>query len=219
MKKQTFILNFILFAILFSFSNGYSQEKRMVLKKRKAENGIVTYDTIWKVAVIEKNLDPNSGEFRNDTIWKTEKAKSNSNLTIDNYCPQTSKGTILLCGQFRTSSESQNLAFSGLRIGYFVDKDFAVGFNGNITNFEETNYFISGFLRPYFGNSKKGKFFLDAKISLDNENDDTFGYGLGGGYSFFSNKNLSFDASLGYEKYGEEQGGMVIGFGLQVFIN
>lgn len=208
LKKTTLLLAF---SVISSF--GYSQPKKIKIKERTDNEGKVYWDTTYlTVKKIEKSLD-HYGEQFNDTIWMVDKKEENTKSEI--FYHQTTKGNALLGLNFSNINPEN----SGLSFGYFIGDNFAFNLNGGY-NFSSKYFKAAISLRPYFGSSENGRFFLESNLGIEASKASTStNFGLGSGYDFFINKNVAFELNLGYNKKSNQDGEFGFGMGFLFFIS
>lgn len=210
--KKIYALSTIL--VFFALFTAQGQERKQVIKQHTTKYGETVYDTVWQKLEFHRNMSI-SGEIVIDSSWVDERTDKLSNIE-STLSPQTRKGTVFIGGQV-TSGEA--LGVTGLKLGYFVDNNLSLGVSGQAQLAKGGAFNMSTFLRGYFGQSDKGKLFIDATINtLIMSGSSSFGFGIGTGYTVFINKNFGFDLSASYIKIGQAKGSLGLGFGFQAFI-
>ena len=108
---------------------------------------------------------------------------------------QTQKGTLLLGGNLYVNQYNNESVTAHVQIGGFIQNDLAIG---AVVDYIEDFYF-SAFARKYFGQSEKGKFFLQAQLGSEGE----FAYGATAGYAVFIRPTIAVEFSGTYKHAGE----------------
>lgn len=209
----------------------YSQETRFILKERTTKTGEVVVDTIWQVRKISTKINE-SNEIEKDTTWiKFNKNRTNfalpstsTNLNSNYTASSNENYTIFekgrgFIGVYGNTSVSSSLGIEGVRLGYFVADNQILGGGGQIGFSENSGVNISAFYRSFFGKGTKGKMWGEISsniIAADGET--TFGFGLGSGYTSFLTRSCGFDIGLKYQKLGQNDGDLLINFGLILLV-
>lgn len=158
---------------------------------------------------------------------------------------QTQKGYLMAGGNFGgftyTSSGKQNESYNfnfNPSLGYYVADRLALGgllsvgisgvtsADGKFTT--AANYGLSPFLRYYFGDDERDKYFVQGQFGgggIKQSGEDVtsyIGYGLGLGYNHFFVKAVALEVGLGYSyihpSTGHDQNNFGVSLGLQIFL-
>jgi hypothetical protein len=209
----------------------YSQDTRFILKERTTKTGEVIVDTIWQVRKISTKINE-SNEIVKDTTWiKFNKNRTNLSLPStsenlnSNYIASSKESNTIFekgrgfIGVYGNTSVSSSLGIEGVRLGYFVADNQVLGGGGQIGFSENSGVNISAFYRSFFGKGTKGKMWGELSsniIAADGET--TFGFGLGSGYTSLLTRSCGFDIGLKYQKLGQNDGELLINFGLILLV-
>ena len=138
---------------------------------------------------------------------------------------QTEKGTWLLGGTAGFTSQG-DLSYWNVSpdLGYFIKDKWALGGRASIDGYDNgvdntTSWTFKAFVRPYFGESEMGKFFVDARVGFDNMGstaDTELTYGGGVGYAMFLNRSIALEFGAGYDKTGDFDGKIAASVGFQI---
>lgn len=132
----------------------------------------------------------------------------------------TEKGTWLLGGSVGFESTDGISVFElNPNLGYFIKDKIAIGAEANFLSFDgATAWAFTPFVKPYFGQSEMGNFFLKGRVGVagGGEADTELTYGGGGGYALFLNKSIALEFGADYSKIGDLPGTFGLGIGFQI---
>lgn len=163
-------------------------------------------------------------------------------LCVLNSFSQTEKGTYLLGGGFSTSFifyEGSNslVVYLTPGIGYFLSNNFVLG--GNLFTIfavdedsKVLTYDIAPFVRYYFGQGSKTKYFVTGALGLggstwfdDNSSGISITGNTGVGGVYFLNKSIGLETTLKYEYSKRDisepysSSSIMLGFGFQIYFS
>lgn len=130
----------------------------------------------------------------------------------------TAKGTWLLGGNasFESTDGSSTWELSP-DLGYFIKDNLAIGGRAAIGDAGfGTYYAFTAFIKPYFGQSDMGKFFIEPNVGFAGADgaDTELTYGGRAGYALFLNRSIALELGVGYQKTGDFPSifGALVGF-------